>query len=396
MSALFGEDDTKDQVERLTQILEKLEQKLAPESGMLSTVAAEPGGRSKLGPSVTARVYVNGHPTEALIDTGSPATVVSLEFVLDAFVKGRTGGQSPLEWKEETRKRFSLPSIALKAYSGHKLDIQYQVCVELTHGNRTIETVVLAQEGAPHDLLLGTDLQTKLGFALVAEDGSKLTDLLTGEEHSCWRGTTSGSCGDSPGQEPAVGSRRTGKTGDRKERPDQVHQSTTASTFPNSAEGTTEDVTLKPHRPNSAGGPTQDSNSQPPQGMPSGGLESVQPELTEGTPTDRAGVVRLLTAVKVPPGYMKTVKTQISGELDNSLLLFTPELGKQHLLLPDAALEGGDTSEATVVILNQGLEPIYMHKGAMLGTVVPVEEVTFGDRSDQKGERWFWERHSEV
>ena len=57
---------------------------------MLNTVATEPTIEdSHLGPSVTTKVYVNGVPTEALIDTGSPATVVSLEFVLDIFSKRR-------------------------------------------------------------------------------------------------------------------------------------------------------------------------------------------------------------------------------------------------------------------------------------------------------------------
>jgi len=54
--------------------------------------------------------------------------------------------------------------------------------VRLTRGSESRRAVVLVQEGAPLDLLLGTDLQPKLDFALVAAEGTKLTDLITGEE----------------------------------------------------------------------------------------------------------------------------------------------------------------------------------------------------------------------
>ena len=69
---------------------------------MLNTVAAEPGAEDgHLGPSVKARVCMNEVPIQALIDMGSPATVVSLEFLLDIFVKEKTE-QTPAEWRMET------------------------------------------------------------------------------------------------------------------------------------------------------------------------------------------------------------------------------------------------------------------------------------------------------
>ena len=81
MGALSGEgDDTKTQLEQLGQRLQELERKFKQEgrTRLLNTVAAEPGAEdSHLGPSVTARVCVNGVPTQALIDMGSPATVAS-------------------------------------------------------------------------------------------------------------------------------------------------------------------------------------------------------------------------------------------------------------------------------------------------------------------------------
>ena len=118
-----------------------------------------------------------GVPTQALVDTGSPATIASLEFVLDNFFSERKESQIPAQWREDTEKRFRRPSVLVKAYSGHQLDIMAQ----LSHGNQMLEPTVLVQD-APNTLFLGTDLQSKLGFALVADTGTKLTDLLTGAE----------------------------------------------------------------------------------------------------------------------------------------------------------------------------------------------------------------------
>ena len=41
------------------------------------------------------------------------------------------------------------------------------------HGSWTVETVVLVQDGALHEVLLSTDLQSKLGFALMAREDTR-------------------------------------------------------------------------------------------------------------------------------------------------------------------------------------------------------------------------------
>ena len=75
----------------------------------------------------------------------------------------------------------------LKAYSGHKLNILSQVNRRLVHRSHTVDAPVLVQAGENHDLLLGTDLQTKLGFVLVSEEGAKFVDLLTGKDNNLAR-----------------------------------------------------------------------------------------------------------------------------------------------------------------------------------------------------------------
>ncbi len=42
----------------------------------------------------------------ALLDTGSPVSIVSLEFLLDVLAKRGLEGQSPEEWRQEVEKRL--------------------------------------------------------------------------------------------------------------------------------------------------------------------------------------------------------------------------------------------------------------------------------------------------
>ena len=141
----------------------------------------ESGGK-KLGPAVYTEVHVNGVPTRALVDTGSPATIISLDYVMDLLAAQRTPQQTPAQWEEETLKKFSPPEVALSAYGGQSLDVLSQIPLQLSQGDRVVKGVVLVQQDAPNDLLLGTDLQTPLGFALMMETVGSPVDLLRREE----------------------------------------------------------------------------------------------------------------------------------------------------------------------------------------------------------------------
>ena len=123
---------------------------------------------------------VNGVPTEALVDTGSSATIVSLDFAMKVFAKERDKFQSTAEWQDKITEKFSDPEVTLKNYGGHRLDIMAQVLVSLTQGEHQIEAMVLVQKGAPNNLLLGSDVQPQLGFSLAMEKSStEAVDLLT-------------------------------------------------------------------------------------------------------------------------------------------------------------------------------------------------------------------------
>ena len=71
-------------------------------------------------------------------------------------------------------------------YGGGQLKLSRQIRVALSRvGGKTIEAVLQVQHNAPVDFLLGTDLQSKLGFVLMStEGGGTGFDLL---EEKCWR-----------------------------------------------------------------------------------------------------------------------------------------------------------------------------------------------------------------
>jgi hypothetical protein len=134
-------------------------------------------GDNTLGPAMYTEVRVNGMPTRALVHTGSPATIISLDHVMKIVTSEVGSQQFDSHWEEKTICKFSMPKVSLSAYGGHRLNILCQICLRLSQGGQTVDGVVLVQPGAPNDLLLGTD------FRLVMETPEKLVDLLTGEEH---------------------------------------------------------------------------------------------------------------------------------------------------------------------------------------------------------------------
>ena len=122
-----------------------------------------------LGPTLHAIINVNGVAATALIDTRSPATILSLEFLLGALAKNRPDGQTREQWKEDILTRFSAPKVKLNSYGSHQLDIIAQILLSFSQSTHSVDAVVLIQKGAPNDLLLGTDLQRQLGFLLTIE-----------------------------------------------------------------------------------------------------------------------------------------------------------------------------------------------------------------------------------
>jgi hypothetical protein len=62
---------------------------------MHSNTSQEEKGRVELGPTLMSKVQLKGCAIDVLLDTGSPASIVSLEFPLESLAKQREPNESP-------------------------------------------------------------------------------------------------------------------------------------------------------------------------------------------------------------------------------------------------------------------------------------------------------------
>ena len=62
---------------------------------------------------LTIEVELKGEPVAALLDTGSPVTITSLDFLLKVWGKIRPPGQKPEQWQASVEKRLEPTTVTL-------------------------------------------------------------------------------------------------------------------------------------------------------------------------------------------------------------------------------------------------------------------------------------------
>lgn len=130
-----------------------------------------------LGPTPTT-VLLDDIPVRALLDTGFPSSIVSLEFYLKTAAEKRNPSQTPSEWGEAIRAQFQPNTVILRSYSGGELKIISQVQCRVARGNREVNAILQVQKEAPVDLLLGTDILSQLRCVLTQLGQEHAEDLL--------------------------------------------------------------------------------------------------------------------------------------------------------------------------------------------------------------------------
>ena len=115
-------------------------------------------------PSLAIDVELEGVAVQTLVDTGSPVTIASLDWLLEALAKHRPASQTLEAWKEEVRARLEEPSVSLQNYGGIPLNVVSQICCHISRGQYSTQILVQLQRGLPIPLLLGTDVQPALGY----------------------------------------------------------------------------------------------------------------------------------------------------------------------------------------------------------------------------------------
>ena len=277
------------------------------------------GMPAKLGPTPTGDVFLDGTNIEALLDTGSPVSIVSLDFFLQVSAKNRPPSQSPEDWGKAVMERLQPTSVSLRSYGGEELSIVRQVRCLISCGEYSVESVLQVQKGAPVNLLLGTDLLPQLGFSLIQKKGSCVVDVLDVTAHK-----------------------------------------------------QTENINnLESHTPQ----PGPESHATASQCSESDHRFRSTTKSSENSKTPSA-IVKLIQATRLPPRHSKLVRAGIErAEIETRVCLFEPTISSlscKGLSIADAVVERCDDGEMVLVVTNQGAEAAHLEVGEVLGELQPV------------------------
>ena len=188
VAVVTPELETKMILERIAMLQKQLKEKqvtVAMEKASVNGVSfSDEMTPTKLGPAVYSEVTVNGVNVTALIDTGSPVSIMSLKKAVQILALRKGEFSSPQKWKETMIAQFQTPTVTLRSYSGDALNVVAQLPMILGQGDQEVSSVVLIQKDAPQDLLIGTDLQPALGFVFTVRKSGNQEAVLLGNHKS--------------------------------------------------------------------------------------------------------------------------------------------------------------------------------------------------------------------
>lgn len=129
----------------------EIDESLKEASTMIHVLSPTGGNDNDVGPTLTSEVVVEGKAVKALLDTGSPVTILSVDLIFNYWAQNIKAGQTAEEWKEEVRNRLKSPSLTLRNYGGNELNILKETTVKLERGGYSCTAVVFLQKNPPHD-----------------------------------------------------------------------------------------------------------------------------------------------------------------------------------------------------------------------------------------------------
>ena len=119
-----------------------------------------------LGPTISKEVILEDKPIKALVDTGSPVTIVFID-LLEILLNKHAVDQPPEDWCNEVTARIQSPSLTIWSYGGAEVNVIGHLTVSLALGDWRCQVAILVQKGATMDLLLGTDVLPLSEFCLL-------------------------------------------------------------------------------------------------------------------------------------------------------------------------------------------------------------------------------------
>ena len=275
----------------------------------------QPINKEEGSPTLTAKVWVEGRPTQALLDTGSPVSIVSIDFLCQALIEIDKETKSKEERLKDVESKLKNPTISISKFGGGKVNILSQVTVDICRGSYQCRASVLVQKGSMLELLLGTDLLAKLGFDLVQSNLSGERSSLLGNPNPI---TTQSGITDSAS--PAEKEAEEVKPDDKSERESQNIKA---------------------------------------------GNQNV--------------TVRLLRAVRIPARHSQLAQAKVEKDKDPHPMLFEAKMQSkedQNIGVTTCVTEVGEDNKIVVSIENHGLQPVVLEEGYEIGQLEPIELVS--------------------
>ena len=140
-----GQNSGKQKVEELRRALREAELTVTLEecTVIVNGVVPTEKNSTELGPTVTIPALVNGVKVDALVDTGSLVTILSLKFAMVVLSQEQNQFKSIIEWKVAMKERLKSPDIVLTGYSGERLNILAQLKVTISQGEYAVTVTAL-------------------------------------------------------------------------------------------------------------------------------------------------------------------------------------------------------------------------------------------------------------
>ena len=89
---------------------------------------------------------MEGETIEALLDTGSPVTIIRLETLLQLLAKQRCSSDTPAEWRAAVESRLEPSAMVLRNYGGDKLRVVQQVKVTVGRSGYSTKAIIQVQK----------------------------------------------------------------------------------------------------------------------------------------------------------------------------------------------------------------------------------------------------------
>ena len=100
------------------------------------------------------KASIKGCSTEALINTGSPVSLISIDFLLHALIKNLDSVTTQEDITKTLQARLEYPQLMVRNFGGDTVNVVGQATVTLCYREHSSQVTLLVQKGTQYCLVL--------------------------------------------------------------------------------------------------------------------------------------------------------------------------------------------------------------------------------------------------